>query len=159
MGKVLFASEEVTVHTSTAPVQKDQFGNDFWDVRSVTLLPGESVPEGSVPTYVLDAVKSGKVAGLSLRDESDAAELKAKADEIRALAAGLPGGVVPATFGYTAGEDNSHSDFLVSDEDRQAGLKGVAEAEAGAGEKPVEVEEPVKETKEEKTASETKSSK
>lgn len=134
MGKVLFADQEVTVHTTTSPVQKDQFGNDFWDVRSVTLLPGESVPEGDVPTYVLEAVKAGKVAGLSLKDKSAADELKAKAEEIRAIVAGTPGLQLPAYFGYTAGEDNSHSDYLVSDEERQANLAGVAKSESGEGE-------------------------
>lgn len=131
MGEVLFADQDVTVHVLPAPgvgPEKDQFGRELWPTSSRVLRPGESVSADEVPPYLLDAVKAGKVAGLSLVSEAKAEELLEYASTLRGLLA------QPAEYQGASGWDNSHSDHLVADSVRVANLRAQAENAEVSGE-------------------------
>ena len=87
--QVVFATDEVTVHTLLSPdPQENQFGDKVYHTESTVLLPGQSVPVDEVPPYLLDSIKEGTSPGLELMNKGEADELAAKAAEIRAIAGG-----------------------------------------------------------------------
>jgi len=62
---VAFAEEAVTVHVarnSEPGVLPD--GSEAWDVESITLKPGQTMPLAEMPPYQVDLIKSGKSPGL-----------------------------------------------------------------------------------------------
>ena len=128
--EVVFADRDVTLHVlaggPNAEPAKDQFGRESYDVRSQTLLPGQSVSVDEVPPYVLEAVKADRIEGLSVMSEKQAQKLLSEAERLRGL-------VAPVAEQYGAGWDQSHSDWLVPDSVRIAQLAARGEAEAGDG--------------------------
>ena len=130
MADVLFADSDVTVHVLPAPgvePETDQFGRKLWPVSSRVLRPGDQVAADEVPGYVVDAVKAGKVAGLSLVSESKANDLREHAAQLRGLL------TQPAEYQGASGWDNSHSDHLVAESVRLANLRASAENEEVSG--------------------------
>lgn len=88
-GKVVFATDEVTVHTLLSPdPQENQFGDKVYHTESRVLLPGQSVGLDEVPPYLLESIKDGTSPGLELMTEKRAADVAQKAAEIRAAASG-----------------------------------------------------------------------
>jgi hypothetical protein len=87
--QVVFAHDEVTVHTLLSPDPvKDAFGEEVYNTESKVLLPGQFVPEEDVPPYLLKKIEDGTALGVSLMSESEADELAEKAAQIRAIASG-----------------------------------------------------------------------
>jgi len=63
--KVAFAENVVTVHV--AAVSEPGLlpdGSEAWDVESKVMVPGETLPLSSMPTYLREAIVGGKVPGL-----------------------------------------------------------------------------------------------
>ena len=88
-GKVVFATEEVTVHLLlSADPQENQFGDKVYHTESVVLLPGQYRRQDEVPPYLLESIKEGASPGLELVTEKRASDVAQKAAEIRAAASG-----------------------------------------------------------------------
>jgi hypothetical protein len=86
---VVFATDEVTVHTLLSPDPQDNgFGGMVYHTESKVLLPGQFLDSEEVPPYLLKSIKEGTSPGLEIMTHDKAAELSAKAAEIRAIAGG-----------------------------------------------------------------------
>ena len=62
---VAFAESAVTVHVARASepgVLPD--GSEAWDVESITLKPGQTLPLAEMPPYQAELITSGKSPGL-----------------------------------------------------------------------------------------------
>lgn len=118
--QVLYADAEVSVHQPYGSVFKDHFGNEKVNVRSVTLLPGQYVDLDTIADYERERAENEGLPGARVLSKNDA-ELLAD-NEVRKRDAEVEG------------VDNSHSDWLVTDEVRRENHVAMAEDVAGAGE-------------------------
>lgn len=118
--KVLFADSEVSVHQPYGSPFKDHFGSEKVNVHSVTLLPGQYVDLDSLPKYEQDKATGSGIAGARVLERSEAELLESSA--------------VASRDAEVEGVDNSHSDYMVTDEDRAANHAALADVVSGAGE-------------------------
>ena len=137
--KVVFASQEVTLHTSQG-TYKTAFGADQHVVESVTLVPGDTVELDKLPDYQQEAVKEGKVPGVEVMSKSEAEKKSEEVARLRAFveqqsAGGTPSFVFPGLSGPDA-DDGSFSDHLVPDSVRRENHAARGEEEAGSAEAP-----------------------
>lgn len=118
MGKVVFATQDVSVHRSMGSTKVGK--RERHRVTGVVLGVGDSMPLEDLPPYQREAVEAGKVAGLEVMEEEEAAK----------HAAALRSGVNPAHLNMRTsafiGDDGSHSDHEVPDEVRRENLANEA---------------------------------
>lgn len=85
--RVLFADTGLTVHIAhnKEPVVDDQ-GNEFWDIYSQTLAPGQTVPFENLPKYLQDSLEAGEIPGARIVSLAEAKKLNKEAEKIRNIA-------------------------------------------------------------------------
>lgn len=126
--KVVFATEDVTLHTS-----KGTFKTDFGDqhvVESVSLDAGDTVEFDKLPEYQQKSVEDGSVPGVRVVSKKEAEKLTAEVAKVRASVDS--GGNVSLRDALSLhNPDGSYSDHEVSFEERRANHEARAEEEAG----------------------------
>jgi hypothetical protein len=122
--ETVYASQDVTVHkTYGRSVQPN--GQEVEDVTAVVLSAGESLPLSDLASYQQDSVKEGKVAGLEVLSDSEAAKRREEVQRFQAMVTGAGVSAAPTTnvLGPTPEDvvvDVSFSDHHVSDAERVA---------------------------------------
>lgn len=121
--KVVYATADLTVHRVLGQEQLN--GNTVYNVESVVLSYGDTLPLDSLPPYQQEAIEAGRVAGAEVLTETQAA--KKKSDWEAAM--GGPRTLVydaPAVLLGPDADDGSHSDHLVPDDVRSANLAAMS---------------------------------
>ena len=101
----LVAKGDVNVHRILSE-EKNAKGEPVYHIESVILTAGESIDEKTVPHYVLDDVKAGKVPLLELHTATEAKKITKQAEAAKAQAATEPAGVTQNDMGEGETEES-----------------------------------------------------
>jgi hypothetical protein len=125
--KVVYASSDVTLHVALGSEEFN--GNTVWNVESVVLRPGDTLPLDKLPPYQKEAVEAGDVPGVQVVSEKEGEKLSAAWSDAQPnphiLAFNQQTKVGPDA------DDGSFSDHELSDVERVANHKERGAAEAG----------------------------